>query len=234
MISSTYPSSDSSPAEQLSESLHPTPTSARCSDFMCSLPLQSCPASVFSWLQEGYCHLLGTQVQTLNITSTQFPSPARPALTHFHHFPSPCWEACFRPSSLPQGSPSTPASLPIHSTVADKDTSCDRALILLLSRLEIFHHPRAQYHHHDNVCVPLPSPPSPAGPLALVVTTLQSPRPRAWAPPSVYPPPVQLLENPSILQGSLMFSRQDTTLSVLMIYFCILLIPLPLWSSLLP
>ena len=61
-----------------------------------------------------------TQVETSTITSTQLPSPAGPALTHFHHFPSPCWEACFGPSSLPQGSPLTPASLPIHSTVADK------------------------------------------------------------------------------------------------------------------
>lgn len=102
------------------ESSHPTPTSPRCSHFMCSLPLQNCPASVFFWLQEGSCHLRGTQVETSTITSTQLPSPAGPALTHFHHFPSPCWEACFGPSSLSQGSPLTPASLPIHSTVADE------------------------------------------------------------------------------------------------------------------
>lgn len=87
---------------------------------MCPLPLQNCPTSVFFWLQEGCCHLLGTQGETSTITSAQLPSPAGPALTHFHHFPAPCWEARFGPSSLPQGSPSTPASLPVHSMVADK------------------------------------------------------------------------------------------------------------------
>lgn len=211
------------------ESSHPTPTSPQCSNFMCSLPLQNSPASVFFWLREGSCHLLGTQVETSTITSTQLPSPAGPALTHFHHFPSPCWEACFGPSSLPQGSPLTPASLPVHSTVADKCYFLLQSSDSLSFQFRNIPSSRCPVPTHECTCVPLPSLPSPAGSLMPAPTTPQSPHPWAWAPPSVSPPPLQLLENPSTLQGSPMYS-----LSVLMICFCILLMPLPPRSSLLP
>lgn len=202
-------------------------TFPRCANFMCplhflyktALPLSSsgfrkdtaiCEAPR---LKHPLSHLLSYQALLVQPWPTSITSP--------HSVGKPTSDPHHFLRVLPQPQP----PFQFIQRWLTNDTSCYRALIL--SRLEIFHHATI----HDNACVTLPSP---AGPLTLVLTTLQSPHPRAWAPSSVYPPPVQLLENPTILQGSLMFSRQDTPLSVLMICFCILLIPLPQRSSLLP
>lgn len=118
-------------------------TSPQCSNFMCSLPLRNFPASVVYWLLEGYCHLLGTQVQTFIITSSQLPSSACPGLTVSHHFSSPCWEPWFRPLSLPQGSSPT---LQFILQWLTNDVSCYTVLILVLPSSESSIIP-TQHHH---------------------------------------------------------------------------------------